>query len=225
MSNTTNNLPSVFGGLKQNLQRVKQALPAASTEPLLRLGKDGIWVFGQSNESVEFGSKWAVDPLTIKHGFTCWTNRQPGEGKNELLGEVFAPMASDPVNTDKLPDHSPWQWKPAASVTLRCLDGKDRGTQVLYKTPSVGGLKAISKLCDSLEAQIDTGSDEVVPVVDLRSGHYQHNQFGKTYTPDLHVTGWLPWSDKLPTPDATDAPEEAGATSDEPVRQRQRIAA
>jgi hypothetical protein len=64
---------------------------AGGGKPLLRLLRDGIWVFGQENIEVQEGSHWAVNPMMLVHGWVCWIDGGPN-AKNELAGEVMGPM-------------------------------------------------------------------------------------------------------------------------------------
>ena len=187
---------AAIAGLKRGIQNTRQALPASSTEPILRMGTDGIWVYGQENTEVEEESTWAINPLSIQHGFVCWTNKAKGEGKNELLGEVYAPMTSEPIDMASLPKHinektgEPWPWKAATTVQLKCISGEDEGVAVIYKPSSIGGANAMQAILDALEEQLNAGSDQIVPIVEMSNDHYQHKQYGKTYVPMFSIVSW-----------------------------------
>lgn len=181
---------AALSNLKRGIQNTRQAIPASSTMPILRMGTDGIWVYGQENTEVEEGSRWAINPLSIQHGFVCWTNYAKADRKkNELLGEVYASMTSDPIDPASLPDKG-WPWKAATTVQLKCVSGEDNGEEVIYKPSSVGGGNAMQALLDAIEEQLDTSTDEIVPLVELVNDHYQHKQYGKTYVPQFDVVGW-----------------------------------
>lgn len=181
---------AALAGLKQGMQNVRQALPTSSTVPILRMGKDGIWIYGQENIEYEELSRWAVNPMSIMHGYVCWTNKPTGEGKNELLGEVYAPMTSAPIDPSTLPDKG-WPWKAATTVQLKCVSGEDIGAEVIYKPSSLGGADVMQKLLTEIEKMLDTGTEKIVPVVTLGDSHYMHKQYGKTYTPVFKIVDWL----------------------------------
>ena len=61
----------------------------ASGKPFLRMMKSGDWVFGQTNEEVQPGSHWAVNIMSLAHGWCCWVDTG---SKNELKGEVMDSM-------------------------------------------------------------------------------------------------------------------------------------
>lgn len=191
VANRSAGVVAALANLKRGIQNTRQAIPASSTKPILRMGADGIWVYGQDNIEVEDGSEWAVNPLSIRHGFVCWTNKKKGEGKNELLGEVYASMSSEPIDPSTLPDKG-WPWKPATSVELKCVtEGDDEDEEVIYKPSSVGGANAMQELLDAIEEQLDKGGDAIVPVIKLTNDHYQHKQYGKTYVPMFEVVDWM----------------------------------
>ena len=53
-------------------------LATGGGKPLLRLLKDGIWVFGQDDAEVQKGSHWAINVKTLGWGSVCWTNYPDG---------------------------------------------------------------------------------------------------------------------------------------------------
>lgn len=199
-----NTAVAALAGLKRGVQNVRQAIPTSSTDPILRMGTDGIWVYGQENIEVEEESEWAINPVSIQHGYVCWTNKEKGEGKNELLGEVYAPMSAAPIDPTTLPDKG-WPWKPATTVRLKCVSGDDEGTEVIYKPSSVGGANVMQTLLDAIEKQLDAGTDEIVPVVELVNDNYQHKQYGKTYVPQFDIKSWVTMDG--PVEGEGDAPE------------------
>ncbi len=57
---------------KQALTRVQASAPTIGGLPILKLGKDGIWRYGQTDTDVQDGSEWAVNPVSMKKGFIAW---------------------------------------------------------------------------------------------------------------------------------------------------------
>lgn len=192
-----NNAVAALAGLRRGIQNVKQALPTSSTEPILRMGKDGVWVYGQENLEVEEDSRWAANPMGVKHGFVCWTNySEESKKKNELKGEVYASMMSEPIDPTKLPQYlddngNPWDWKAASTIQLVCMDGEDKDAEVIYKPSSVGGGNCMEKLLTEVEKQLDAGSDQIVPIVIMECDSYKHAKYGKTYVPEFNVVDWM----------------------------------
>lgn len=186
-----------LGALKSNLANVRAKMPEIASSPYLRLLQDGGWVFGQEDNSVAPGTEAVINVLSIKHGYSCWTNRGKGEGKNENLGEIMVGLSQalpamheleqkiDPQTERVCP------WKDQMAVDVKFLDGKHKGTQVLYKVSSVGGLNAMKTVIDSVLEKLDEDTEFVCPVITLDSDSYKHPSYGKTYVPDIQIVGWM----------------------------------
>jgi hypothetical protein len=106
---------------------------------------------------------------------------------------------------------------------LYCLNGDDKGTQVLYKTTSMGGGKAAGALLQSLIEQAakeeEKGTNNVMPVISLESDWYKHKEYGKTYFPVFSVKDWMPLDAAeadAPEPVAEDDAEEDAPEEDAP---------
>lgn len=225
------NALAALQGLKTGLQNVQQNIVTAGGDPFLRLVKDGIWVYGQENIEVEEGSEWAVNPMSLMHGFVSWTDH-PGKQANEVVGEVMVPMTSPlPLQTD-LRDTG-WEWTQQLSIQLRCTSGEDKGEQTLYKTTSVGGLAAVKGLLTAIMKQLDVNPSRPVPVITLDVDSYSHKKWGKTFVPVFNVVGWVPMdgdsgADKAaaaveqgqPVGQAGGRQEQPAPAQQEPVRRR-----
>jgi len=156
-------------------------------KPFLRMLRDGVWVYGQRDEEVQEGSSWAINPLSLGHGWCCWPNNPDG-GSNKMLGEHMVPMFEP-----RPPKPEPIEGFPFTqqfSCEMRCLDGEDQGTEVLYKVNSVGGTNAIQKLLETIQRQLADNPAYPCPVVDLMTDHYDHPKYGKIYVPVFDVVGF-----------------------------------
>lgn len=183
---------AALGGLKAGLANVQQAIPAAGGEPILRMGRDGIWVYGAENIEVEDGSLWAINPLSLKHGWINWKKIPEGSReKAEKFGDILVPMHEPKPAFASLPVYEGGEWAEQTSITLRCISGTDEGTQVDYKPSSVGGANAMKELISAIMAQLDKDPDHPVPVVLLESDSYQNKTYGKIYVPDIQIQNWI----------------------------------
>ena len=228
-----------LGALKTGLANVRTRLPEVASSPYLRLLKDGDWVFGQEDNAVAKGTEAVINPLSIKHGYSCWTNRQPGEGKNEPLGEIMVGLNAALPAMHELEQKTdpqtgrPAPWKDQMAMDVKVLGGKHKGTQVLYKVSSVGGLNACKEILDAILTKLDENTPYVCPIVTFDSDSYKHQTYGKTYTPKIEIVGWMDLegneedSDDEPTAELpkpvdevvkAEEPEQA----EEPVRRRRR---
>lgn len=207
--------------LRSGLQNVRETMKDTGGTPFLRLLKDGDWVFGSDDAGIAPGTEAVVNVMSIKHGYSCWTNRKPGEGKNALLGEVMVPfMSPKPLPhelTQKVDDQTgdACEWKEQNSLDLRLIDGKHKGTQVVYKTTSVGGIRAFAKIIDAILERISSGETEYLcPIISLGSDSYRNPTYGKTYYPVLNVVGWA-------NANGEEAPEEGAARLEAPKEEAQ----
>lgn len=204
--------------LKTGLQNVSSTIVTPGGTPILRLLKDGSWVYGAENVEVEDGSLWAVNPYSLQHGWVSWTDK-PGNQSNEIVGEVMVSMQSPlPVHSDL--QNTGWDWDQQLSVELQCVTGEDKGTTVQYKVTSVGGMNAIKALIAELMKQLDTDETRPVPVVSLDHDTYMHKKHGKVYVPIISVQKWVELTAEAP---AVEDEPETKAEPEKPARQRQSV--
>lgn len=180
---------AALSNLRKGLQNVKQTLVVKGGDPFLRLLKHGEWVFGQEDASVDDDSLWAVNPLSVQHGFVAWPPDGEGAGSGPL-GEVMVPAGADLPDRSELRDVGV-DWAQQFSFQLKCVEGGDVGTQVLYKVSSTGGVNAVDKLLSVMIERIDSeDADRPVPIVRLDMDSYNHKKWGKTFVPVFAVAGW-----------------------------------
>jgi hypothetical protein len=208
---------AALGNLKAGLANVKRETHIKGGEPILRMGTDGKFIFGAENIEVEDGSTWAINPLSIQHGWVCWKVIPEGSKESpELLGEEMRGMFDPKPNKDALPDYG-HPWNEQITFQLRCISGEDEGEQTIYKTSSQGGKRAALELMDAVGAQLDKDMSKPVPVVELKSDHYKHKQYGKTYFPVFEVVGWVSMDGVEGEPEG-DQPEEPKAAEPQQAR-------
>lgn len=217
-TSSASNALAALGGLKAGLSNVQASIPVAGGEPILRMGRDGIWVYGAENTEVEDGSEWAVNPLSLKHGWICWKKRPEGsKEKAEKYGEVLVPMREPKPTFNALPTYEDGEWSEQTSITLRCLNGTDEGAQTDYKPSSIGGSNAMKDLIAAIMKQLDTDPDHPVPVILLKSDHYNNKTWGKTYVPILEIIDWMDMDGLGADDEGEDAGTEEAKT--EPVEE------
>lgn len=201
--------------LKAGIANVQQTMVKKSGNPFLRMLKDGAWVYGQEDIDVETGSLWAANPLSIEHGWVAWRRGEKVDNSGGPLGEVMVPQHLPLPAKTSLNDvgaDAPWEYQ--MSIEFRCLNGTDKGEQVLYKAASVGASKAMDDLIKAISAQLDKDETHPVPVVKFDSSTYDHKTYGKTYEPIIEVFDWIELS--------ADAPEVADPVKPDPVKQATR---
>lgn len=193
------NQVEVFGGVSGLPQTADDFLQALQTmvggiqgggggPPLLRLIKEGIFVYGQENIEVEEGSLWALNPASMEHGWACWDDGQ-------LLGEQMVPFNLPQPRRDALPDYGPdREWKQQVSARMKCRTGEDVDVEVLYKGTSLGQRNAFKELIIKIMQRVKQDPGHFVPVVELNMDSYQHKKYGKTFFPVLDLYGFMSMS-------------------------------
>ena len=211
-------LPSKISNLVTGLQATSQKLAGeiSGGGTYLKLAKTGQWVMGANEDEIHADSLWAINPMTLSTGFVCWVN-------NELEGEEMSFVTDVPVVKGNLPDVG-GVWKPQIAMQLTCVDGEDKGLDVIYKASSVGGQKAFKMLLDEVLKRAANDETAIVPLVLLDVDHYRHKSYGKIFVPVITIEDWSDLDADTP-PKA----EVAKPTEPEPepttTRRRRRTAA
>ena len=140
-------LPAEFGDrLMAGIADTRSSMTVSSDggKDLLRLLRNGTWVYGSNNEPVAEGSQWAINLATASRGWVCWFDGQ-------LLGQVMASIqAPRPPVPDPIDGH-PFAEQYAFEMT--CIAGDNSGDMVLYKNNSYGFKTAFDKLMSDIQQQ------------------------------------------------------------------------
>ncbi len=193
----------------------------AGGKPFFRMGRSGAFIFGQSNEEVQEGSRWAVNIMTMSHGYSCWVDGGQNQA-NALAGEVMTAMTNPlPPRPDPIGDAA---YKDQRSFEMKCIDGADQGTEVIYKINSVGGIRAVAELLDAIHAQLAHAPAYPCPVLTFSSDSYPHKKWGQIFVPIFTVVGWADMNGNLQDDDQPEAllgpaPKEPPPAA-EPARKR-----
>jgi hypothetical protein len=186
--------------------RATTTIEVGGGKPLLRMLKTGEWVYGQANDEVQDGSAWAVNIMTLSHGWVCWTKHD--KGKNQKLGEVMASVLEPkPPRPDPIDGNA---YKEQRGFDLKCMDGEDEGVEVAHKMTSMGGIRGIDGLLAAIQKQLRSDPAHPCPVVVLETESYV-GSYGKTYNPIYRVVDWVdlqgePASAALPDPEPVETP-------------------
>lgn len=224
------NALAAMKALKTGLQRVAQKLPDATGSQFLRMGKDGQFVFGKDDNVVADGTAAMINVLSMQHGYSAWTNKQPGQGKNELRGEIMRSISTTLPDVSELEQYKDAEWKDQIAVDFKLMDGKHKNVQLNYKASSRGGLSALRIILEAVSERVDADDTYCFPVIELNSDHYKHSTYGKTFVPKFDIIGWGNMDgDVIYEDDAEDdgAPAEIAPPAPEPEategRRRRRV--
>ena len=204
--------PAPSGGALASLKALEMALGNVDTSSvagrsglqMLQFKREGsgTWMFGQKKTVVEAGSRWAINPATFKWGHVCF-----GEANKatECLVSVSQPM---PAITE-LPDTG-FPWQPQMTVNMKCVDGTDAGIEVVFKTTTDGGIKAIAAMVELVRDRLNGGQHDgkIVPIALLEKDSYPHRERGKVWFPVFNTIDWMPLDGPAPTPTPEPPPVE-----------------
>lgn len=212
-------MPVTAADLRSSLQTyTEEAAPVTENfMPFLKLDKHGGgWMYGQEGIEVEPNSRWAINPLSIEHGFVAW---HPDDDVTEKLGEVMVPFTKPQPDKLQLPDVG-GSWDSQVSFQLACISGDDEGTQVGYTTTSKGGLRAHRTVIDAIIKQLDDDPENPVPVVELDYDSYEHKnrKYGTIYTPEFKIVAWAPLNDTSVKEAKTKEPKKQAASRSRKAR-------
>jgi len=174
---------------------------------------DGTWAYGQKRVIVEANSRWAINPMNFAWGYVCF-----GEG-NKWLGERMVPVTQEMPDVTTLPNTG-FEWKPQWAVNMKCLDGVDAGVEVVFKTTTDGGIKAVANLINDVRDRLNGGQhdNKVTPIALLHKDSYMHKERGRVWIPVIDIVDWMPLSGPAPAP--TPAPASPPEPTPQPRRRR-----
>ncbi len=216
IATTKSQLPAELQKLGSAL--IQEGQSATGISDLLRFmsREGGIWVFGIDGIENEEGALWAINPLSFEHGYVCWKNKK-------IAGEAMVAVGIAKPVKDSLEDYGTYtdakdkevqtKWDDQMSIRLKCVAGEDKGTEVDFRTSTVGGISCIKVVAKAVGARISAGKTDVVAVVELVNDSYNHAEFGKTYIPEMAIESWMEMDGVAEAPaetasEAPDAPEE-----------------
>jgi hypothetical protein len=172
-----------------------------STKPmLLYKSRSNAWTYGRQQTEPEEGSRWGVNPHTFERGYVAFNGKL-------RLGERMRSVSLPKIDPTELPDVGA-SWQEQMSVEMKCLDGADANVEVVHKANTDGGLSAIRELIDQIRDRITSRQygDNVVPIVRLDKGGYDHRQYGWTNTPLFTVVEWMSLSGPPPVSEPASPP-------------------
>jgi hypothetical protein len=215
MSNITTfsgaNLPSVKS-LATALRTIETDVGGAGTV-IIKMDKTGHWVFGADQTEIESDSTWAVNPFSFVHGYIAW-------GDGEVLAEKMVSVSQPLPELEAAPPGAKKGWETQVGMSIKCLDGEDKGMEARYTTTSVGGKKGVQALAVAIATQVEKDQSKPVPVVELGKEHYTHKSYGRIFTPVFKVLEWVSMDVEAQAEEAPkeiEAPVEAEAA---PARRR-----
>lgn len=192
LAQSRGNLPASPQDLIKGLTNVKDAVSSVqSGMPILKMnGKTGVWTYGVERIATEPGQLWAVDPYSFQHGFVCWDNAEP-------IGEIMRAAAEPLPAEDDLPDYGK-RWDLQNTVIMKCMSGEEAGMVAINKGSSMGHAKMIRELTAQIIAQVETGSDQLYPIVELNYDSYINRKQGaEIFNPIMDIVDWKTYDEVM----------------------------
>lgn len=197
-----NDVAKFFGGhqlpdrakLSDALAGFSAAKNALMGKALLRLTKQGTWVFGADSESIKTGTRLIANPASLSSGYVAWW-------QSKIEGEVMQPLSLGPVDPSKLTEVNSGSippgkkvpsgkgWESQASIDL--ITQADVPLNLIYKTSSMGGMKTLLTLAGEIAFGMSENPARCYPIVELDTDSYIHKEYGEVFTPMLSIVGWL----------------------------------
>jgi hypothetical protein len=176
---------------------------------------NGTWSFGQRRTIPENGSRWALNPLTYVWGYICF-----GDG-GKVLGERLVSVSLPKPEVADLPDRG-FPWQEQWGVNMKCLDGADAGTEVAFRTSTVGGIQALAGSITAVRDRLNGGQhdNKVSPIVRLEKDSYPHLDYGRIWYPLLTIVDWMSLDGPAPAPTPTETPPASPPPTEQPRRRR-----
>lgn len=202
-------------GYLSAMEMMESEANSGGDRDILKLNKDdGFWSFGQEGAEVdEEQDVFVVDVTSLRKGYVCFTKKfelaetVDGEPADFLYPLHLCPRADDFEDEHELAQPKRGEtlvWKVQFAVNLLCVEGPNKGAELIYKPSSVGGKKFIGKLAGEIARKMKS-SEAFVPAINLFAEPYQSANFGRIFNPKYAIVSWQ-------TEDATElaAPEDEG---------------
>lgn len=219
-----NNLPATLQNSLTAMDSITTSIDSSIGEMnYLKLAKNGEWLHGSDDDEIADDSVFQVDNGSFMVGYQAWLD-------GDLEGEEIRLITEPPITKADLPDVGA-QWKPLIGFQMTCVEGADKGLQLVYKTTSKGGIKEVNNLMKKIVQHVKEGKDgKTTANIMLDVGSYKHKQYGKIYTPLLEVVEWTEEttaSQPVEEPAKVEEPaqvDDDAQVADEPPRRRRRRA-
>src|SRR5690606_10203838 len=84
------------------------------------------------------------------------------------------------------------------AIDLVCIEGPNKGAQLVYKPTSQGGRKMLGKLAGEIARRKERGDDDYVPSIALWADDYYSRKWGRTiWNPQADILDWYTMEDDV----------------------------
>ena len=173
--------------MQSAMSRLGQAARSVGGGLFLRFTKQGEWVFGQDQDDVEAGDRFAVNPMSFTNGYIGWEN---GAVVGQHMCSVMDGMPCTQADLEPIEGKGQSDgWSAQLGITMKSLD-EDEPLELNFNATSRGGKQAIGTLADEIAVRMLEDAESCVPIIELDADSYKHKSYGKIFTPVLAVVAW-----------------------------------
>lgn len=203
----------------QSTSRYVQALynintgggPSLDGRDILRMSKDdGYWSFGQDNTEIdETKDVFVINPNSFREGYVAFDEKANdiAETEDGDLADFLWPLGTSPSLEDHEYAHpllqparkgaKPLRYKFQLAVDLVCIEGPNKGAQLIYKNGSQGARDMLGKLSGEIARRMENGEEATVPSIALYAESYQHKTYGRIWKPKAEILDWFTLDDDV----------------------------
>lgn len=201
----------------QNTSRYVQALyninagsSSLDGRDILKLTAEGMWTFGQDNAEVdEQEDVFVINPESFREGYVAFDDKNNlavtiDDKDADFLWQIgSAPAIEDheednPLEQPKSSRAPRIEYRHQLAIDLVCIEGPNKGAQLVYKCTSQGGRKMLGKLAGEIARRKERGDEDYVPAVSLWADDYWSRKWGRTiWNPQADILDWYTMEDDV----------------------------
>jgi hypothetical protein len=152
----------------------------------------GKWQLGR-DELDAANTRLVARPDWAMHGWVKWLDKKLVDFRIGYVADSFVPPDRSVLGDM---DQETWAiWSngrdPWSLQWHLPLYNQVSGAEVIWSTDTRGGKDALAALLHAFADRIDAGEAKSLPIVELGSGTYPHQNYGPVHVPQLDIVGWV----------------------------------
>jgi hypothetical protein len=178
--------------------------------------KKGVWFKGE-REFDTAGRGFLVNFQEAYTGWTRWSDKKPVDQRLVRCSDY---RMKEPREALGFTDKNKWEandrgapqdpWQPSDRIVLRTTDSAEN--LLTFITGSVGGRNAIAKMLGKI-ARSPHAAEGKMPIVELETGTYDHDDYGTVSYPIFKIIDWAFWDSEV----KVEAPRQVAHALDDEI--------
>lgn len=194
----------------QALYNINAGSSSLDGRDILKLTAEGMWTFGQDNAEVdEQEDVFVINPESFREGYVAFDDKNNlavtiDDKDADFLWQIgSAPAIEDheednPLDQPKSSRAPRIEYRHQLAIDLVCIEGPNKGAQLVYKCTSQGGRKMLGKLAGEIARRKERGDEDYVPAVSLWADDYWSRKWGRTiWNPQAEILDWYTMEDDV----------------------------